>query len=160
LNWFYTKMDRPEIAVNTRHLSLDATVMQEIRIREKALAELVREAQLQDAEFLRLRTESGMTVAELRSVLAPDETVIEYYFDEESLKIFVIDQENLEVVESQFSPRDLNSLMLQLALQCGKFHFGESYIGKHSDKMLIWMNACLHNLYLALFAPIAHVIRE
>src|SRR5262249_53775162 len=132
----------------------------EINVREKALAELVREAQLQDPDFVWLRTEGGMTVAELRSVLAPDETVIEYYFDDEGLKIFVIDQEHLEVVQSQFKLQDGDDLILELQFQCGKLHYGRSYIDKHLDKMLRYMNACLHKLYLALFAPIAPLIGE
>src|SRR5262249_29996356 len=107
LNWFYSKRARCEAAVDTRRLSLDPKVMEEIDAREKALGELVRQAQLQDPDFVWLRTEGGMTVAELRSVLAPDETVIEYYFDDESLKIFVIDQKHLHVVQSHFSVEDL-----------------------------------------------------
>src|SRR5262249_25088072 len=55
LNWLYSKTGRPESAVNTRRLSLDPKVVEEINVREAALAELVRQAQLQDPDFMRLR---------------------------------------------------------------------------------------------------------
>ena len=160
LNWFYSKRGLSESAVDVRHQSLDPKVMQEISVRENALAELVRQAQLQDPDFVWLPSEGGMTVTELRSVLAPDETVIEYYFDEDTLKIFVIDQDNLHVANSQYSRQELNDLVLELQFHFETFRFGQVYIDSNVNKLLKGTNACLHELHLALFAPVTHLIGE
>src|SRR5262249_54267771 len=75
-------------------------------------------------------------------------------------KIFVIDREKLHVVESRCSRQQLNELVLELKFQFEKFNYGQAYINAHSDKMLKSTNACLQELYLALFAPVAPMIEE
>jgi CHAT domain-containing protein/tetratricopeptide (TPR) repeat protein len=160
LNWFYSQRESAETVLDVRHQSLDPTVMREISVREKALAELVREAQLQDSDFGWLRGESGLTVAELRSVLSPDETVIEYYFDGDALNIFVIDQESIEVVQSLICRQELDDLVLELDYQFETFRYGQAYVESQLDKLQKSTKACLHDFYVALFAPIAHLIGE
>jgi tetratricopeptide (TPR) repeat protein len=160
LHWFYGKATLQDTSENTRHLRVDKNVLHEIRLRENALVEIVREAQLKDSDFAFLTNDCGITVSELRAVLSPDEIVVEYYFDSDDLKIFVIDQQNLSVVTSGYNRQALKELVLELKFHFEKFNYGQSYLGKHMDMLRVSTNACLHELYKALFAPIASLIGE
>jgi tetratricopeptide (TPR) repeat protein len=154
LHWYYSKATLHEGVEKTRHLGLDRNVLQEIHIRENALVDLVREAQLQDADFALLRSDCGITVADLRANIAPDEVVIEYYFDCDELKIFVIDHENLFVVESDYKRHELKELILELRFHFEKFKYGQPYLDRHMNQLRLSANDCLHELFKALISPI------
>jgi CHAT domain-containing protein len=158
LQWFYSKAAMQGTDEQTRHLRADRDVLHEIRLREDALVEIVKESQLKDADFALLQSDCGITVTELRAVLAPDETLIEYYFDEGELKIFVIDREQMSVVTSSHDRQVLKDLVLELKFQFEKFKYGQTYLDKHMNHLRVSANACLQELYTALFAPIESLI--
>ncbi len=153
LHWFYNKANQLEVNKDTRHLAMDGKILQEISVRENALVDLVRQAQIQDAEFARLNSDSGMRVSDLQSILAEDEAVIEYYFDDEDLKIFVVDRKQLKVIDSPFGREELNALTQELKFQFEKFQYGRSYVSAHQQLLLRSVNGCLIELHKALIAP-------
>jgi CHAT domain-containing protein len=157
LHWFYSKVHQQEVSEKGQPNG-DLNLLDEIRVRERALVEVARLVQMQSPGFFWLRNVSGMLVEEVRGALAPDETVIEYYFDGEHLKIFVVDHNQLEVVHTPFLRKELRELVLELKFQFEKFHYSQSYLETHRDSLLYSANAVLKDLHEALFEPVADLV--
>src|SRR5262245_42524683 len=158
LHWYWNKTTQYEASGKSRSLDIDHKLQEEISVRERALTNLARRAQIQDPHFVWLQNSAGPTAAEVRDALADDETVVEYYLDADGLKIFVLSRHELYVVESTCSRLKLKGLILELKFQLEKFHYGSTYIAAHQKSLLANTNACLHELYQALFAPVASLV--
>jgi CHAT domain-containing protein/tetratricopeptide (TPR) repeat protein len=155
LHWFYSRISQFEAEGKSRRLGVDQQLQHEISSRERALSEVVRQAQILDSDFAWMQNPSGMTINELRAILKPDETVIEYYFDGDDLKIFVIDHAQFRVIDSRGRRTELKELILELRFQLDKFRYGQQYIDAHLDSLRQSTNECLRELHQLLFAPIA-----
>jgi CHAT domain-containing protein/tetratricopeptide (TPR) repeat protein len=170
LHWYYSRVNQSEAGEGSRRLnnahpghspndhSGGERLGAEVAARERALSDVARRAQLHDPHFVRLRDVAGLTVAELRAALGADETVVEYYFDADELKIFVIDRERLRVVDSPCRRAQLKTLVLELKFQLEKFQYGPAYAAAHAGRLIESANACLRELHAALFAPIAPLV--
>jgi CHAT domain-containing protein len=158
LHWFYSRASQSESTPNSRLLVKDDKLRAEILTRERALLQLTRQAQMQDAQFAWLENVGGMRVEELRRLLAPDETVIEYYFDDETLKIFVIDRQRMHVLSSPCGRSEIRQMVVALKFQLEKFQYGKSYVTAHERRLLQGANNSLQQLWQALFAPIATLV--
>lgn len=157
LHWFYSKVHQQEVSEKSQPNG-DLNLLEEIRVRERALVEVARLVQMQSPGFFWLRNVSGMLVEEVRGALAEDETVIEYYFDGEHLKIFVVDHDQLEVVHTPFLRKELKELVLELKFQFEKFHYSQNYLEAHRESLLYSANAVLKDLHEALFEPVADLV--
>ncbi|MBI1766281.1 MAG: CHAT domain-containing protein [Acidobacteria bacterium] len=155
LHWYYSKLSRNDANDQRRRLALDERLRTEIQTRELALTELARQAQVHDPDFDWLHNLAGLSVSEVQAVLAADEALIEYYFDEEELKIFVIDRQSATVAHSPGQRGALKELIAELKFQFEKFNYGTAYFSTHQEQLLRSLNACLHELHQALFAPVA-----
>lgn len=168
LHWYYSKMNRAETQGKSRLLGADLRLREEIARCEHSLADVTRQLQAHDPSFVWLRQSGGMaggmaggmTVEELRDVLAVDEAVIEYYFHDGQLKIFVIDRQSLRIVSSEHNLQQISELILRLRFQFDKFQYGSAYLATHSARLLSDANDCLHRLWQALFAPVADLVKE
>ena len=160
LHWFYSKVNQHETSPKSRLLTVDQNLRAEISSRENALSEVARQAQIQAPDFVWLQSSSGMTITELRSTLADDEAVIEYCFDDNDLKIFAIDKNNLYVKQSACGRDEIKQLILELKFQLEKFHYGPAYIAAHQANLQLSTDASLRKLYEALFAPIASLVTD
>ncbi len=158
LNWFYSKAGQHESPNQSRRLTVEADIWREIDSREHALADVLRQIQIHDPHFVLLNAATGVTVEELREVLAEDETIIEYYSDDRELKIFVIDRNGLRVVKSDCGRQQLREQALKLRLQLEKFQYGEKYVTTHAASLLSSVNGCLRDLHRTLFAPVAPLV--
>lgn len=155
LLWFYNKANLHDAGDKSRALAMNRQVQQEIDRRERALSELAREAQIRAPHSSLLRSVAGITVDDVRDALAADEIVIEYYFDAESLKIFVIGREGMHVIGSPYSPAELRSMILEWRFQLDKLQYGPSFVERHQEALEAGAVACLKEMYQALFAPLA-----
>jgi CHAT domain-containing protein/tetratricopeptide (TPR) repeat protein len=161
LHWYYNRISQRELASASRRLPeqpSDRSLQEEISARERALAEVARRAQIHDPRFVWLRNISGLTVAELREALSENEAVIEYYFDVDELKIFVIDRQRLRVIDGPANRQRLKALILELKFQLEKFQYGPEYVSTHAERLLAGANDCLRELHGALFEPVAALV--
>ncbi len=158
LHWFYSRASQSESTPNNRLLVKDEQLRTEILTRERALLHLTRQAQMQDAKFAWLENVGGMRIEELRRLLAADEAVIEYYFDHETLKIFVIDQQRLHVISSPCGRSEIRQMVVALKFQLEKFQYGKSYVTAHERRLLQGVNNSLQQLWQALFAPVVELV--
>ncbi len=159
LHWYHSKMNQAEMQGQSRLLSSDQRLHEEIVHCERAMSEVTRRLQASDPSFVWLQRSGGMKVEELRSILAPDETVIEYYFDAEQLKIFLIDRHSLQVISSGHSLHEISDQIQNLRFQFDKFHYGPGYLTMHAERLRQCTNDCLHQLWQALYAPVADLAR-
>ncbi|MEK7829847.1 MAG: CHAT domain-containing protein, partial [Acidobacteriota bacterium] len=159
LHWYYSKVGNAETQTKSRLAGTDIRLQADLLQCERALAEVTRQLQTSDTDFLWLRQSGGMTVRELRAILAADETVIEYYFDGDEVKIFVIDHQAMNVVGSGCGVGEISELIQTLRFQFDKFQYGADYLKTHSDRLLQSAKDCLHQLWRALFAPVAELAR-
>ena len=158
LHWFYSRANQTEHSPQSRLLVKDETLQAEILAREHELLEVTRQAQIHDAKFAWLENAGGLQVRDLRALLAPDETVIEYYFDDHTLKIFVINAGQMRVVSSPYGRRALRELVVALKFQLEKFQYGKDYVNTHQAQLLQGVNNCLHKLWQAIFAPVQQLV--
>ena len=155
LHWYYSAVNQTETRDQRRRLVLPDTLRAEIQTREQALAELARQAQLRDPHFDWLHNLAGVTVPELQAVLAADEALIEYYFDGDELKIFVIDRDDVTVSKGGRPRGELQDLVFELKFQIEKFGYGAAYFSAHHAQLLESAQGVLRELYEALFASVA-----
>lgn len=155
LHWYYSRVSQSETEGKSRRIEISEQLNREISQRERALAEVVRQAQIQDADFVWLRGLSGMTVSEVHAVLAADETVIEYYLTRDELFIFIIDHHRFEVFHQPVRMAELRNLILELRFQLEKFRYGAQYLAAHGDYLLRNTQECLNELHHILLAPVA-----
>src|SRR5204863_10036728 len=155
LHWYYSKIGRDGNNEQRRRVVPDEKLRAEIQAREQALAELARQAQLQEPNVAWLHNLTSLPVGEVQAVLAHDETLIEYYFDADELKIFLIDRESVTVTQGAGTRGELKELLSELRFQIEKFGYGADNFTAHQEHLLLSIKACLRELYQALFAPIA-----
>lgn len=160
LNWFYNKVGRHEPATDSRRLVASPGDWEEIRQREQALADVMREIQIRDPHFAWLGETAGITAGELQTLLGEDEVLLEYYFDGEDTQIFVIDRNGLRIERSPCKRAQLKMQVMKLQLQLGKFHYGDEYIEHHASSLLESVNACLGELYEGLIAPVRSLLKR
>ncbi len=154
LHWFYSKANHRDTSEKSRRLTSDRVLRHEISRRESELAKVVRAAQIRDPHFAWQERVAGMTVEDLRACLVPGEVVVEYYFDGDELRIFVIDDARLEVVASACGKAQLREMVFELKFQMEKFRYGQEYVSLYQAQLLKHVNACLKDLYDALIAPL------
>jgi CHAT domain-containing protein/tetratricopeptide (TPR) repeat protein len=157
LHWHSSKVNRAETLGLSRLSHTDVRVRKEVLRCERALADVTRRLQATDPGFVWFEHSSGISVEELRRLLAADELVIEYYFDRKRLKLFVIDQTTLQVLESAATLPEINEQIQQLRFQFDKFQYGHEYVTTHAARLQESTNECLHQLWQALFAPVAEL---
>lgn len=159
LHWYYSKVGNAETQTQSRLVGVDLRLQADLMQCERALAEVTRQLQTSDTDFLWLQQSGGMTVQELREVLAADEIVIEYYFDGDDVKIFVIDRQAMNVFDSVSNVAEISELIQTLRFQFDKFQYGPDYLKAHESRLLRSAKDCLHQLWLALFAPVVELAR-
>ncbi|MFN0088511.1 MAG: CHAT domain-containing protein [Blastocatellia bacterium] len=156
LHWHSNKTTRHDLSGNSRLLPANDNMWEETSARERALVELARRAQMHDPNFAWVGESAGVTAAELREALADDEIVIEYYLDAAELKIFVVDRNELHVVESAYTRGEVEALILDLRFQLEKSQ--HSHGAPHRESLLAGAIGCLRELHWALFAPVAPLV--
>lgn len=160
LHWHYNKSNRIESQGKSRLLGADERARHEIASCEQELSALMRQLQYQDPHFQWLKKHSGITVEELRGLLDEDEIVLEYYFDRNQLEIFVIDWHSLCVRTGPVDVQAIGELVQKLRFQLNRFQYGSTYVAAHAARMLREARECLHQLWQALIAPVADLLRE
>jgi CHAT domain-containing protein/tetratricopeptide (TPR) repeat protein len=158
LHWHYSKINQAETLGLSRLLHTRDRVREDVLRCERALADATRRLQATDPDFVWFEQAGGMKAEELRPLLAPDEVVIEYYFDRKQLKLFVIDRQALRVFDSAATQAEIGEQIQQLRFQFEKFQYGQDYATAHAARLLQSANECLHQLWRALLAPVAEQV--
>lgn len=159
LHWYYSRINQSETGGKNRLINADHRLQAEITQCEGDLAEITRKLQVLDPDFVWLQQTGGITVSELQSFIQPGETVIEYYFDKDRLKIFLVDRQSFSIFEGPIGLDEIAAQVKMLRFHLDKFNYGAQYLTLHEERLLMNANDCLNRLWQALFAPIARHIR-
>src|SRR5262249_38303053 len=131
LNWLYDRINHQPPASDQRGLGWQAHLHDEIRVRERALADLLRQFQLDASEFGPRPSSAAVGPQDLQDFLQEDEVLLEFYFADQSLKTFVVSKHGLDVVLNPARRDVLSRAVLSLQFQLEKFLYGPSYTGRH-----------------------------
>ena len=153
LHWYNSKANQSERSV-TRSASTTGTLREHLRARERSLEELSRQMQVLDPDFVPFHDSPGLTIQELRAALHDTEVVVEYYFQGETLKLFIIDKSEFRVVDGPNSRAEINAMILELRFHLDKMNYG-SHVAVYGDRLLQSCNDSLLRLYKALIGPAA-----
>ncbi len=158
LHWYANKISQSERGTGSRIFEIEEKLQDEIRKRERALASLVRRAQIEAPNFFWLQNPTGLSIQELYDTLAEDEALIEYYLDGNGLKIFLVQNRELQILESPCSRKELKGLVSELKFHIEKFQYGSAYISAYQQSLFHNMQECLRLLNHALFEPVAGLV--
>src|SRR5438093_3058014 len=151
LNWHYSKLNQQGLKSEQSLTKL----VNEIVVRERRIAELLRQIQLEDEEYSSLQGVTWSTVSELQRLLGQDEALVEYYLGEEGLKIFVVDNEQTHIAYGDATRAQLGALLTSLRFQLEKSFNDSEHVNAELKASCETINDCLHRLYQELFAPVA-----
>jgi CHAT domain-containing protein len=158
LNWLYDRSLQNELEGKQRSVVIEQKLCEEIRVREKTLANLLRDLQLHDREYSSLQAVTTITVPELQEYLSEDEALLEYYFTGDVLRTFVISKDSCHVVTNPTRWGRINLLLQGLQFQLEKFLYGSTYVEAHFPSLRQGADDGLAHLYQALIEPVASLI--
>jgi CHAT domain-containing protein len=158
LNWFYSRLHNVSGGVSLqRSPALDFdSVRQEVVERENEMARFLRKYR---PKLFEGTVWQANLLAELKSALEPDQTLIDYYIVNGQIAAFVISQDRISAYYPLCQVAQVSNLQEKLSYQANKFNLGSSYVQRHEANLLQIVNQYLHELYQLLIAPLADNIQ-
>jgi CHAT domain-containing protein len=157
LNSRYRQLELEETTREKRPARLIESLRQRVRALEHQLTRSLDEIGRTDAEFSALQSGASFGVEEIRSSLAPDTILLEYYQAQGRIYACVMGRDELHIVP--LGPiahvRDLQRL---LQFQFSKFRLGADYTGAFGAQLHAASEAHLRELYASLIAPVRHLL--
>jgi len=157
LNSRYRQLELEETAREKRPARWIEGLRQRTRSLEHQLARSLDEIGRTDQEFSALQSGASFGVEEIRSSLAPDTLLLEYYQGQGRIYACVVGREQLDIVP--LGPiahvRDLQRL---LQFQFSKFRLGADYAAAFGPQLHAAAEAHLRELYRSLIAPVRHLL--
>jgi CHAT domain-containing protein/tetratricopeptide (TPR) repeat protein len=130
-----------------------------IALKEKELARILREVSAVDPEYASLQQVSIATLESVQAVLPKETTLVEYFTTSEELLAFVISARGAKVVRRVCAANRLSSLQEGLSFHLEAFMLGEDYAAVHAPQILESTIRQLHELYRCLVAPFVDDLR-
>lgn len=158
LNW-YASVAQPSREEEGRRF-YGAAYLKERRQRcEAELAEIFRRIQIEHASYAQLQRPASIDLPHLQRLLAPDETVIEYFSTGGKLSAFVITSESVRAQRYLIDEREAEELLETLQFQMEKFILDPDYIKRYIMRLETSVRSPLGSLYKSLIAPLADQLR-
>jgi CHAT domain-containing protein len=155
LHWLHARIQQSQANTNNRSVAVELDLQSQIRAKERALGDLARRAQVRDPHFSSLGGAGGLTAGDLRKVMTPEDTLIEYYADRGTLMAFVVDQRGIDVIQLPGILADIREEATEMKFLMEKFQYGAAYVSAHQESLLECVNASLKAFHDVLFAPFA-----
>jgi CHAT domain-containing protein len=135
-----------------------ARIQAQIRKCEDDLLRTARDIPLPIAESAGLASPNPVTIKELRAVLSPDSTLIEYFQIGDDLVAVVLRTDSLDIVPVSAMAR-VADLAARLQFQLAKFRLGQSYIEAFGKSLLRTTLHHLKQLHAAIIEPIRELLK-
>jgi CHAT domain-containing protein/tetratricopeptide (TPR) repeat protein len=153
LNWHYRQLELEETAREKRSARRMDSLRDRAEALEKQLVRSLDELRRTDEEFSALQSGRASELEEIRSTLASDTLILEYYQARGQTYVCVLGRDLLDIVP--LAPAaDVRNMVRLLQFQLSKFRLGPKYVGLFADQLQAATHAHLHELYTALIAPI------
>jgi tetratricopeptide (TPR) repeat protein len=147
LNTYYARSQQ-----ETRPIRRSAG-FENIALKEKELARILREVSAVDPEYVSLQQVSIATLESMQAVLPKETTLIEYFTTSEEVLVFVVSSGGAKTVRRVCAPDRLSSLQECLSFHLEAFTLGDDYAAVHAPQILESTIRQLSELYRCLVAP-------
>lgn len=158
LNWLYDRVNHQAPSSDQRGLAVQAHWHDEIRVRERAIADLLRRFQIDASEFYSPRGDT-VGLPDLQASLCEDEVLLEFYFVGQALKTFVVTKNQVDVVHNPARRDVISRAVFSLQFQLEKFLYGPAYTSRHLSGLRRGANHYLSELYRELLEPLQPVLQ-
>ena len=153
LNFHYRQLEPEEITREKPSARRIDSLRHHVRALEKQLARSLDEVRRTDAEFSALQSGTSFGLEEIRSSLAPDTILLEYYQARGRTYVCVLGRDQFDIVA--LGPiAHVRDLVRLLQFQFSKFRLGPDYVDTFTAQLQAAAEAHLRELYEALIAPI------
>ncbi len=153
LNWHYRQSELEEVRREKRSLRRREESRRRIRVLEKRLSRSLEESRRTDEEFSALQSGAAVGLEEIRSSLAPDTILLEYYQARGEIYVCLVGRDELDVVP--LGPiAHVRRILRLLQFQLAKFRLGPDYVGAFAEQLQAATTMHLRDLHAALVAPI------
>ena len=153
INWYSHGYEAEQRREDKPSLEGLAGIRAEIRKRETELLRVVREMPFVAAESAGLVSPKAATVEEIRSTLAPDSTLLEYFQLHGRFVAVLLNRGSLEIVPIAEVSR-VGDLLTRLQFQFAKLRLGSEYTTAFATSLLETTQRHLKDLYDELIGPI------
>lgn len=158
LNWHYRQLEMEEVRREKRSLRR----MESLRLRttalEKQLARSLDELGRTDEEFAAMQSGAAQGLEQIRSTLAADTILLEYYQARGRYYVCVVGRDQLDVVPLA-EAKEVRRLLSLLQFQLSKFRLQPGYVSAFADQLQAATEAHLRDLHAALIAPVHHLLK-
>jgi CHAT domain-containing protein/Tfp pilus assembly protein PilF len=153
LNSHYRQLELEEITQEKRSARRIEGLRHQTRALEKQLSRSLDEIRHTDEEFSALQSGASFGLDEIRSSLAPDTILLEYYQARGQTYVCVLGRNQLDIVA--LGPiTHVRDLLRLLQFQFSKFRLGPDYVGAFTAQLQAASETHLRELHAALIAPI------
>ena len=153
LNWHSRQLELEEVSLEKRSARRMEGLRERTRALEKQLSRSLDELRLTDEEFSALQGGATFNLEEIRSSLASDMILLEYYQARGQIYVCILGRDRLDVVPLAPATQVRNLLRL-LQFQLSKFRLGPNYVGAFAEQLRAATEAHLRELHAALITPI------
>jgi len=157
LNWYYNLIEREQLRPDARSQQRVEQLEQQARSREADLMRAVKEATVAEANEAGVQVPSCLSLEEIRSALAPDTALVEFFCVHDRTVVCVLTRDSLHICPVTVQSR-VQKLLQLLQFQMSKFRLDPQYVAAFSQPLLESTVAHLKSLYQELIAPIRHLL--
>ena len=158
LNWYSSHANIEEDKGDQRRVAVADRYRKDMFRCERQIAQLFRRIEAEGSAFAEIQRMRAATVRDLRSVLEPDETAIEYFTTGDEVSAFVATRGEIRVVRHIASKREVNQLLESLRFQIEKFNYGAEYVETYFSQLKRSADDHLSRLYRMIFAPVESLL--
>jgi tetratricopeptide (TPR) repeat protein len=153
LNWHYRQSELEEMGREKRSARHVEGSRQRARALERQLSRSLDALRQTDQEFSALQSGVSVGLEEIRSSLASDTLLLEYYQARGQTYVCIVGRDRLDVV-SLGPIAHVRRLLRLLQFQLAKFRLGPDYVGAFAEQLQGATEMHLRELHAALIAPI------
>ncbi len=153
LNWYYHRIELEQLRPGEQRPKMIEDLQAQAKAREKEFLRALREIPSPESEDPRFGSYEPVTLDSIRSALAADTALLEYFRVRERIVAALITRETLEVIPLTLASRVGNLLHL-LQFQLSKFRLDPAYVRTFAKTLLKATQSHLKDLYQELIAPL------
>ena len=158
IHWYARRYEMEQLGEIKSPPARLARIQAEIRKREDELLRLARELSVPVAEAAGLISLSAVTVEDLRSILSPESTLVEYFQIRDHLIVVLLTHDSLEIIPIVARSK-VNDLIARLHFQLSKFKLSPDYVAAFGQSLMESTLRHAKDLYDALLGPVRQRLR-
>jgi CHAT domain-containing protein len=154
LNWYTRAIQLQESRAGSARDPRIEKLRRSARECEYRLVQAMANLRVEDREFANLQGGGSIDLDAIRSVIAPDAMLVQYYRVKDTFHACLLSRDSLKIAELG-SVTEMRRELQLLRFQLSKFRLGPDYVRTFHSQLLEAANAHLQEFYRELIAPIA-----